>query len=216
MSVLKTWPERIKARMKELNLTQEELANKMGITRAAVTHYLAGRRVPPLKQFERLANILKTDVPWLYLGSSLENPTDIKNEALVPTHFPIPLLEWELVAQFPDLTKIKQEKFSEWVPRFHIDKTPTFGLRIENDSMISPSGHNKSFHPGDIIIIDPNAIAQHGKFVVAVLPKAKEATFKQYVVDGGIRYLKPLNPQYPTVQIDDKTRICGVMVNYIG
>lgn len=45
-----------------------------------------------------------------------------------------------------------------------------------------------------------------------MLPRAKEATFKQYVVDAGIGYLKPLNPQYPMVQINDATHVCGVIV----
>jgi transcriptional regulator with XRE-family HTH domain len=54
---MNTWATRIKSRMKELGLTQEVLAEKMGITRGAITHYLAGRREPPLRQFQKLATI---------------------------------------------------------------------------------------------------------------------------------------------------------------
>lgn len=77
--------------------------------------------------------------------------------------------------------------------------------------MTSTQG-KKSFHDGDIIIVDPEQTAKHGSFVVAVLPRAKEATFKQYDVDGGVKYLKPINPQYPLVEINEKTVICGVVV----
>jgi len=48
------------------------------------------------------------------------------------------------------------------------------------------------------------------------LPQSKEATFKQYVLDGDIRYLKPLNPQYPLVEIDDSTHVCGVIVGHLN
>ena len=40
----------------------------------------------------------------------------------------------------------------------------------------------------------------------------EEATFKEYVEDAGIRYLKPLNPQYPTIKMDETMHICGVVV----
>jgi SOS-response transcriptional repressor LexA len=42
----------------------------------------------------------------------------------------------------------------------------------------------------------------------------KEATFKQYVVDGGVAYLKPLNPQYPIAQLDKTTIIYGVILRH--
>ena len=64
------WTLRIKTRMKELNMTQEMLASKMSITRGAITHYLSGRRVPPLKQFQKLAVILKVDPAWLQYGTT--------------------------------------------------------------------------------------------------------------------------------------------------
>jgi SOS-response transcriptional repressor LexA len=89
-------------------------------------------------------------------------------------------------------------------------------LKIENDTMVSPTGHTKSFHISDIIIVNPESTAKHGDFVVAILPGAKEATFKQFVVDGGVKYLRPLNSQYPILKMDSRTRVCGVMSCYIS
>jgi SOS-response transcriptional repressor LexA len=80
------------------------------------------------------------------------------------------------------------------------------------DAMVATQGHSKSFQEGNIIIVNPEKTAEHGAYVIALLPKAKEVTFKQYVIDGGIRYLRPLNPQYPMIQIDGNTRICGIVV----
>lgn len=77
---MNTWASRIRERMSELQLTQEELANKLGVTRGAITHYLSGRRVPPLRQFHKLAAVLKTDPAWLQFGAPTAPNTAIKKD----------------------------------------------------------------------------------------------------------------------------------------
>jgi SOS-response transcriptional repressor LexA len=39
-----------------------------------------------------------------------------------------------------------------------------------------------------------------------------EATFKEYYEDDGKKYLKPINPQYPTSEMDDDSIIIGVVI----
>lgn len=211
---MNTWVVRIKSRMKELKMTQEELANKMGITRGAVTHYLAGRRVPPLRQFQKLAAILKADPAWLQFGTANESVSKkvAERQEKTITQLPVPMLSWEQAAEFINVVKMKHDEIKEWVPYFCTDKSRWYALRIKGDSMIAPLGQSKNFHEGDIIIIDPDKEAKHNDFVIALLPRAKEVTFKQYVIDGGVRYLKPLNPQYPIVAMDKGTHISGVIV----
>lgn len=89
-------------------------------------------------------------------------------------------------------------------------------MRVKGDSMTAPLSHSKSFHEGEIIIVDPDKHVTNGNYVITVLPSSNEAIFKQYVVDGGVRYLKPLNPQYPIIQIDENTSICGVVSAHIS
>jgi len=211
-----SWVNRVKSRMKELNMTQEDLAKKMGLTRGAITHYLAGRRVPPLQQFHKLAVVLKTSPAWLQFGISdiskkVSDKIPKAKEQLNMAQ--IPILSWEQAAE---CTKIQSDEIKEFVPNFYTDKLRWYGLRVKGDSMSSPLGHQKSFHEGDIIIIDPEKNAAHGDYVIALLPRSKEVTFKQYVIDGGVRYLKPLNPQYPTTQINDSTHICGVVTTCLS
>ncbi len=215
--IMSTWTIRIKSRMKELGMTQEVLANKMGITRGAVTHYLAGRRVPPLKQFQKLAAILKADPAWLQFGTvaegtQLAKKADLKNDKSEIARHRLPILSWEQASQFIGTTKIATSEIKEHLADFYTNKSHWYALRVKGDAMTTPLGNSRSFHEGDVIIIDPKKNAVHGSYVVAVLPRAKEATFKQYVVDGGVRYLKPLNPQYPIVKIEDSTHVCGVVV----
>jgi SOS-response transcriptional repressor LexA len=214
---MSSWSNRIKERMRALGLTQEMLAQKMGITRGAVAHYLAERRIPPLGQFKKLAAILKTDPAWLHYGTTAEKSsakTDKKNTTVLPKK-PIPILSWEHVADFLDARHIHEDT-KEFVPYFYVDKPRWYALRIKGDAMTAHLGNNINFREGDIIIIDPERVPVHGNFIVALLPRAKEVTFKQYVIDGGIRYLKPLNPQYPLVEIDQSAFVCGVIVQHLN
>lgn len=218
---MSSWTTRIKSRMKELGMTQETLAQKMGVTRGAVTHYLAGRRVPPLRQFQKLAAILKADPAWLQFGTPNESKHNSKNvtskkEKSEPTQSRLPVLSWEQVSEFMGTTKITRDEINEYLSDFYTDKSHWYALRIKGDAMTAPLGNSRSFHEGDIIIVDPEKNATHGNFVIAILPYSKEATFKQYVVDGGVRYLKPLNPQYPITQINESTHIYGVVVKCVS
>ena len=70
------------------------------------------------------------------------------------------------------------------------------------------------FHEGDLIFVDPNASAEHGKYVVVRIDASNEATFKQLIIEEGNQYLKALNPDWPNriIEIDEEASICGVIV----
>jgi transcriptional regulator with XRE-family HTH domain len=59
-------------------MTQEMLAEKLGITRSAVCHYLAKRRVPSLDQFVKLAAALECDPAWLQYGVTSAAESEMK------------------------------------------------------------------------------------------------------------------------------------------
>lgn len=86
-----------------------------------------------------------------------------------------------------------------------------FALRVEGDSMMN-SGAGDSFPPGITIIVDPDVQAKTGSYVVVRLDNEDQATFKQLIIDGGKRYLKPLNDRYPLMEITAPATICGVVV----
>ena len=197
---LNGWQDRIKQRLKALGMTQESLAHKIGITRSAICHYLAGRRVPSLSQFSKLAEVLEAEPSWLQFGSPHETPAEKVSRLMTSLH-PLPIITWEQAAEFKDLRQLDLSKTKEWVPNYFTHRKDVYGLKIKGDAMISPNGQSKSFHEGDIIVVNHNGVAEPGDFVVAKLTTTEEITFKQYVIDAGKKYLKPLNPQYPTIEI---------------
>ena len=96
----------------------------------------------------------------------------------------------------------------EWYicPTRHSDST--YALEVEGDSMTSPVG--RSYPAGMIIFVDPEREAASGDRVVAKVNGDNEATFKQLVIDGERKYLKPLNPAYPV--ITDPFRVLGKVI----
>lgn len=102
----------------------------------------------------------------------------------------------------------------EWVQTY--DCTPTnnaFALRVEGDSMTNPNPEDISFPNGSLIIVDPNQQASAGHYVVAKDVQTQRATFKKLMHDGGRWFLKPLNPAYPTIEIDDPSiRVIGRVI----
>lgn len=89
-----------------------------------------------------------------------------------------------------------------------------FALRVQGDAMESPHGR-PTYPDGCIIIVDPDVEPVSGKRVVARLPGQVQLVFREWIVDGSVRYLRPLNRQYPAVQAPSETRILGVVVQTI-
>lgn len=75
--------ERIKDRREKLNLTQDQLAETMGVTRNALSSYESDRNFPPGKALGVLADALNTSADYI-LGRT-DDPMPPKNNNDTPT-----------------------------------------------------------------------------------------------------------------------------------
>lgn len=62
----KTLGRRIQKRRKELELTQEQLADKVGISRAYMGYIEQGRNIPSVGVMHKVASVLKVKVGDLF------------------------------------------------------------------------------------------------------------------------------------------------------
>lgn len=85
-----------------------------------------------------------------------------------------------------------------------------YALTVIGDSMGSPKSR-PSYPDGSVIVVDLYEPIVSGACVVARLEGA-QATFRQYLEDGSKRYLKPLNPRYPIIEIAGDVTFYGVAV----
>lgn len=145
-------------------------------------------------------------------GFAFENVDD------APARGRVPLISWIQAGSFSDVQDFYQPgEADEWVTAYHSSPSRhAFALRVDGDSMTAPTG--RSFPDGCVIVVDPLRGPKHGDYVVAKNTATQKATFKQLTSDGLLSYLKPLNPAYPTVEIDDhKIVIVGVVIEwYMG
>ncbi|WP_310887174.1 LexA family protein, partial [Pseudomonas syringae group genomosp. 3] len=86
-----------------------------------------------------------------------------------------------------------------------------FWLKVKGPSMTAPGGI--SFVEGMLILIAPGFDIQSGQYVVAKITDTNEATFKQFYKDSGRSYLRPLNPVFSTIEIDEDWQIIGRVVD---
>jgi SOS-response transcriptional repressor LexA len=80
----------------------------------------------------------------------------------------------------------------------------SFALMVLGDSMAP------EFAEGDVIVIEPEGLATDGAFVLA--RHEGDWIFRQLVATGGRWQLRPLNPRYPAIDLDDLTAVRGVVI----
>lgn len=127
---------------------------------------------------------------------------------------PVPLITFAQAANWNTIPYPYGPDIAEaWFPCPIAHGPRTYCIEVVSDSMSNP-GSKPSYDPGDIIFIDPDKMPVSGDRVAVILENEAEATFRQYIEDGGKKYLKALNPKWDQtyVEIKGKTTICGVVL----
>lgn len=213
---MNNWNELAKARMKELGVTQERLAEKLGVTQGAVAHWLSGRREPDLQTIGRVLKAL--DLPPLSVASALQHQglavADSRGNYVGPA---------ERLYRYPVLSAVAAGAFADALQPYEPGAEPdaeltdykakgeAFWLEVDGDSMTWTG--SPSIPAGHLILVDTGIEPKPGQLVVAKLVSESAATFKKLISDGGRLFLKPLNPDpiYRTVEVDANCRIIGVV-----
>ena len=70
--------DRLKSLRKEVDLTQEDMAKKIGITKSAYGYYEQGKTIPDAYTLEKLADIFGVSTDYLLGKTDLRNYNDYK------------------------------------------------------------------------------------------------------------------------------------------
>lgn len=68
----KAWIARARGRMKDLGITQAQLASGIGALPARIGHYMSGRNEPPIAHLMLIARSLHVTTDWLLFGGAAE------------------------------------------------------------------------------------------------------------------------------------------------
>lgn len=208
------WNELAKIRMREMDIGQEKLAEHLGLTKGAISHWLNARREPSL---EDIAKIMR----YLGLKEFLVN----QDGTIAPSGSQVNVSGYKPYKRgesYPVLSKIQAGAWAEacepytlkdidlWLESDAHTQGDSFWLEVDGDSMTSP--HGLSIPEGTFVLFDTGREAVNGSLVVAKLIDDNEATFKKLVIDGSQKYLRGLNPQWPMVPINGNCKIIGVAI----
>ena len=182
---------RIKQRREELNMTQEELANKLGYkSKSTINKIEAGINDIVQSKVFSFAEALDTTAAHL-MGWDIENTdanqslSNIENIIPLPNTKKIPLLG--KIACGDPITAVENIEDYVEVPEFTY---ADFALTCQGDSMI-----NARVMDGDIVYVRQQPEVENGE-IAAVLIDG-EATLKRVFYGKGTIMLQAENPTYP-------------------
>ncbi|MGZ4968751.1 MAG: LexA family protein [Methylobacter sp.] len=213
--------ENLEREMERMGWNAYDLANASGIPQPTIHRILSGKHGDPrTNTVKKLAHALGlTEAELRGLGGYIDStvvretlPSHSNTELGPDITGRIPLISWVQAGNWAEIIDNDYPgDAEEWrLTTAKISKN-AFALRIVGDSMINPNGY-PSLPPGAIVIVEPHRQPQNGDIVIARLEDSKEATIKKLVIDGHQKFLKPLNPQYPIIEINGNCTICGVAI----
>ncbi|EOV9070991.1 LexA family protein [Morganella morganii] len=205
----KNWNDIVKAKMSELGVTQEQLAERLGITKGAVNHWLNLRREPSLSDIARIFSVLSIDDVSIHKDGTFSLGQQYYSSKGL---FSYPLLTKVQAGRFTlELsTYLKSDDF-KYIETSIKAGDNAFWLEVEGNSMTAPVGAKPSFPEGILILIDPDREVKAGDFCIASLDK-NCFTFKRLISHGGDFFLEPLNPRYDLIPCRAGCEIVGKVI----
>ncbi|SFB54233.1 SOS-response transcriptional repressor LexA (RecA-mediated autopeptidase) [Pseudomonas simiae] len=197
---------------------------KVGLEKStqAISKWLNGESIPEADSMAVLCTWLKVRREWLQYGvppkertinSNVRPLNDVieNNVHEVTRRFgKVPLISWVQAGAWCE-ANFEQNDGESWLSCPVPISESGYALKVLGDSMTNP-GPGRSYPTGCIIFVDPEAETKTGDRVIARVPRTNEATFKILVEDAGRQFLRPINPQYPIIDITEETHICGKVV----
>ncbi|PWB32408.1 Cro/Cl family transcriptional regulator [Pseudomonas sp. SDI] len=194
------WITLVKSRMRELKLTQEKLAERMGVTQGAVGHWLRKEREPTLDRMNEILVVLGLGHLQMNASTDVAEPMAQYAAQEGQAVYRYPLRAWN------DLTL--DQAHTELCD--YAAHGTAYWLSVEGDAMTAPLG--LSVPAGMLVLVDCGQDAEPGKLVLARLQADAQPLFRQLIEEGGQRYLRPLNPTYPKLLWSDEGEVLGVVV----
>lgn len=171
---------------KAMGLTQQQVADEIGITRQAYNHYETGRRKPDTNMLRLLADVF---------GCSIDRLLNYEANARYPssqTHA-IPILGTVKAGY----NKLAEEDIEDYE---YVDvKNPEdyFFLHITGDSM------EPEIHSGDLALVHKQNDVENGELAVVMID-GEEATIKRVVKSGRDIVLQPFNSSYQVMMFSGR------------
>ena len=200
--------------------TLKVIAEHVGVKQPTVSQWEADLMVPRGESLKKLEEILKTNSDWILHGKGnpdaryvLVQPDSQEFKAISLSTKRIPVISWVQAGAWSDIgCDDPAMNCAEWMETSSGVSEHAFALIVRGDSMTN-SNNPRSIQDGAKVVVEPifDPEQLNRKIVVAMLEGSSEATIKEFIQDGPVKFLKPLNPAYPSMQVNGNCRIVGVV-----
>lgn len=194
---------------KENNLTQDELATKLDISKSAISMYENGNRTPDFETLELIADFFNVNLSYL-IGEEqkygLSHPTITSDTVTFP-------VVGSIAAGYNELAVENWSGETVEIPLAYLKgrkKEEYFVLSIKGDSMYP------LYMDGDKVLILRQSTLNYSGEIGAVLYEGENATLKkvEYVYGEDWMRLVPINPEFKPKLIEnsdlEQCRILGI------
>lgn len=212
--------QRIREARKARGLTLEALANQVDTDTGNLSRLERGKQGASQELLTKIFSALQLGVADVeHIRPKSTNPELAYNwDNLVPATAEdnrarkgYPLISWVIAGGWARSPDHHHPADAEWISSTESAGANGFWLKVRGDSMTCAG--NPSFPEGSLILVRPESEIISGKYYVVEMLDSGEMTFKQYVEDAGIKYLRPLNPGYRTIEIDGNCRFIGRVID---
>lgn len=171
---------------------QSELARALDVTPQTVQQWEKGGGVRQ-KRVAAVAKALGVRLDWLMFGIEAEGNG---HQVVRETPLPYGQSRGDAVPVFPMLLVedwiLGREPTPEQLVRCPVDISPRgFAVHVTGASM------EPRFHKDDVVFIDPERAPANGRLVLVIPAPFEPAMLRQVVTEGGERFLRVLNPDWP-------------------
>lgn len=204
---MKKYSNRVKELRLAKSLSQEQLAEKIGLTKQAISQYERGERSPSMDVLEALCDFFNVSSDYLLGFDAVTLRFVGKNE--------IDKLESKSSARIPVLGRVAAgipidaiEDIIDWEDIAEDAPGEYFGLKIKGDSMMP------RIVEGDVVIVHSQPDAESGDVVIVQI-NGDTATCKRLAkYDTGISLIS-FNPMYAPINFTNE-EIKNLPVTIIG
>lgn len=209
---METLGSRLKTLRKTKKLTQQQIADAIGVSKTSVIYWERGDNLPKHESLTALATVLGVDTDYLLYGKgtyviepNVSSPIPLAGRL-------IPVISWVQAGSWTSVESIPAgTQFDDWLPPNPKCGKNGYGLEVVGESMLP------DFRPSDKIYVNPDFQPDDlktGDLVIMSCEGDAEATFKKLIVESGNMYLQPLNPDWPekTMPLIDGCKLVGKVV----
>lgn len=208
-NLLDTLSTRLNFLMRQASIDVVNLSKATGIPVTTINR-LRNEMVehnPTLDTLTPLANYFSVTISQLIGEEPLDNYSH--NKITTPSVQSFPVLSWDECIDYTNF--VVNLNVNNWDKRVIGEFLSKYAFALLTKPSMEPR-----FSKGTIVIINPEITPKDGNIVVVHYPNTKEATLRQYSLDGPSTFLKSINEIKPNNNnlddnLDEKIKIIGIV-----